>query len=105
VALAGLTVGMTHRLEGGETALEMWGRAHDADLVLWGHTHTHRVVDAGGVVLLNPGSHHDPRGGPATHVELRRVEDGVTGAVRTRDGDRLARITVPSQSEGQERGR
>lgn len=91
----GLTVGMTHHKDGGDTALELWGRAQNADLVLSGHTHTPRVVDAGDVVLVNPGSHHDPRGGPATHLELQTEGDGLRGAVKTRDGDRLATVTVP----------
>lgn len=105
VSIAGLTAGMTHRKDGGETALEMWGRSHDADLVFWGHMHRPSVLDTGDVVLVNPGSHHEPRGGPATHVELRPDDEGVSGAVMTRDGDRLARIAVPSGSEEQERGK
>lgn len=94
VALDGVTVAMRHKPEGGETGLAMFGRERDAALVLHGHTHRPRVVDTGEVVIVNPGSHADPRGNPAAHAELTPTDDGLDGVLRTRDGDVLERFSV-----------
>ncbi|MFB6111142.1 MAG: YfcE family phosphodiesterase [Halobacteriaceae archaeon] len=95
VELKGLRVVMTHRHQGGPTALDMWARAAGADLVVWGHEHRYRVIDADDVVLLNPGSHADPRGEPPTHVEFQRRPSGLEGHVVTQEGDRLEAVAVP----------
>lgn len=86
VSVAGVTVAVTHRHANGDTGLAMFGRAHDADLVISGHTHRPHLVDAGDVTLLNPGSHTDPRGTPPTHAEVTVTEAGLRIEVLTRDG-------------------
>jgi putative phosphoesterase len=65
VDVAGLTVALTHRRDGGELGLSMFGRERGADLVVSGHTHAPTVTETEDAVLLNPGSHADPRGNPA----------------------------------------
>ncbi len=83
VELEGVTVAMRHKPEGGDTALAMFGRERDADVVLHGHTHQPRVSDAGDLLVVNPGSHADPRGNPAAHVELTPHWAGrMTGELR-----------------------
>jgi putative phosphoesterase len=73
----GLRIAVTHRREGGDTGLVMFGRERGADLVVSGHTHRPRFEAAEtGPALLNPGSHADPRGGPASHAELVRAAGG-----------------------------
>ncbi|SEQ85975.1 metallophosphoesterase [Natrinema salaciae] len=70
----GIRIAVTHRRDGGETGLAMFGRSRGADVVVFGHSHRPTVVETEDVVLLNPGSHADPRGnrpGFAT-VEARR---------------------------------
>ena len=95
VELEGVTVAMRHKPEGGDTALAMFGRERDADVVLHGHTHQPRVSDAGDLLVVNPGSHADPRGNPAAHVELTPHGAGrMTGELRTRDGSVLESFTV-----------
>lgn len=95
VDLDGVTVAMRHKPDGGDTGLAMFGRERDAALVCHGHTHRPRVSDAGDVVILNPGSHADPRGNPASHVELTPREDGgLDGELRRRDGSVLESFTV-----------
>lgn len=95
VALDGVTVAMRHRPEGGDTGLAMFGRERDADLVLHGHTHRPRVSDTGDLVIVNPGSHADPRGNPTSHAELVPNDDGgLDGELRTRDGSILESFTV-----------
>ena len=98
VDLDGVTVAMRHKPEGGDTALAMFGRERDADLVLHGHTHQPRVSDAGDLVIVNPGSHADPRGNPAAHVELTPNDTGgLDGELRTRDGGLLESFTVGNE--------
>ena len=94
LTFGGVTVAVTHTRRGGRTALSLFGRERGADLVVFGHTHRPTVVDDGGPVLLNPGSHAEPRGNSAAHAELSRTESGLEGRVRTPDGDVLATFTV-----------
>mgnify|MGYP000645745038 CR=1 FL=1 len=94
VTLGGLTVALTHRERGGDTALALFGRERGADLVISGHTHS-PTTGGTGPVLLNPGSHDDPRGGPRSHAELT-VDDGMTGTIRRADGEILREVAVPA---------
>ncbi|QDX40244.1 metallophosphoesterase [Salarchaeum sp. JOR-1] len=86
VELDGVRVAMTHTERGGETGLAMFGRQRGAPLVISGHTHRPTVTNAGGVVLLNPGTHAEPRGYPVTHAELEPTEAGLSGEIRRQDG-------------------
>lgn len=86
VALDGVRVAMTHTERGGETGLAMFGRQSGADIVISGHTHRPSVTDVGDLVLLNPGTHAEPRGYPVTHAELERTDGGLRGEIRERDG-------------------
>lgn len=95
VELEGVTVAMRHKPEGGDTGLAMFGRERDADLVFHGHTHRPRVSDAGDLLIVNPGSHADPRGNPAAHAELTLHGAGqLSGELVTRDGSVLESFTV-----------
>lgn len=89
----GVRIVVTHRPEGGETGLAMLGRAREADLVVFGHTHR-PTVDEGSVTLLNPGSHADPRGNRPGYATLEPVEGTLRGAIRDRDGDAFERFVV-----------
>lgn len=84
--VGGLTVAVTHRHDAGETGLVMLGRAHDAALVVSGHTHRPHLIDTGAVTLLNPGSHTDPRGTTPTHAELTETDGGLRVEIVTRRG-------------------
>jgi len=84
----GLRIAVTHRRDGGDTALELFGRARDADIVVSGHTHRPRVVDTGELILLNPGSHVQPRGNRPGFCVLYDGESGSAyrGELREPDG-------------------
>jgi putative phosphoesterase len=86
VTLGPITAAVTHRQEGGETGLRYFGEERDADLVVSGHTHAPHVLDGEGPLLLNPGSHADPRGGTATYATLERAGDGLDGAIHATSG-------------------
>lgn len=99
----GVRIVVTHTHEGGATALSLLGRSEGAALVVTGHTHQPSVVE-GTPTLLNPGSHAEPRGGPATHAELRATDAGLAGEIRSVDGEVIARIEVEVEGEGEESG-
>jgi len=81
---------VVHGHEHDRTALSLLARQEDADCVVVGHTHRPGIGTVGDVTLVNPGSHADPRGGPATHGEVRRRGETVAVAIVGRDGDRRA---------------
>lgn len=87
VEYGGVRFAVTHRHRSGDTGLTMLGRERDADVVIHGHSHAPRVHDAGDVVLLNPGSHAQPRGNRPAHAELERAPDGLDGRLVTPDGE------------------
>jgi putative phosphoesterase len=94
VEALGCRLAVTHRRDGGATGLAMFGRSRAADVVVSGHTHRPSVTDAGDVVLLNPGSHAQPRGNRPAHAELRREDGAVAGELREPDGTLLASFRV-----------
>lgn len=87
VEYAGVRFAVTHRDRSGDTGLTMFGRERDADVVIHGHSHAPRVHDAGQVVLLNPGSHAQPRGNRPAHAELEPEPGTLEGKLVTPDGD------------------
>lgn len=103
VTLDGLRLALVHGHEHSATARSLLGREAAADVVVSGHTHRPAVATGQGIVLLNPGSHADPRGAPATFATLdpsrREHADRVPGAVRTIDGSIHERFRIPVQSD------
>lgn len=86
ITVEDFTIAMTHAVDGGQTALAMFGRECGADLVISGHTHRPDYRWTGDVGLLNPGSHADPRGNRPAHAELRIGDERLEGALYDRDG-------------------
>ncbi|MDQ2054901.1 MULTISPECIES: metallophosphoesterase [Halobellus] len=84
----GFTFAMTHRQRGGSTALSLFGRQRGADVVLFGHSHRPTYERTPDLVLVNPGSHAQPRGYRAAHAEFERRDDGgLDGRLVTVDGE------------------
>ncbi|MEM4780203.1 MAG: metallophosphoesterase [Halalkalicoccus sp.] len=79
-------IAVTHRRNGGPTGLAMFGRERGADLVISGHTHRPSVTRTDDLLLLNPGSHAQPRGNRPGHAELERVGTEVRGRLCQPDG-------------------
>ena len=82
----GCRVALTHRSHSGQTGLAMFGREQDADIVVFGHSHRPTVVDGTDCLLLNPGSHAQPRGNRPGFAVLEASDDGVDGEIREPDG-------------------
>ena len=70
----GLRIAVVHGHRHTATALAMFGRQHNADLVVFGHSHRPEF-DQGVVSLLNPGSYADPRWNRPAHAELEWDDD------------------------------
>jgi len=79
VEYEGVRFSVTHRHRSGDTGLVMLGRGRDADAVICGHSHRPRFDDSGGLPILNPGSHAQPRGNRPAHAELDPVSTGARG--------------------------
>lgn len=85
---------VAHGHRHGRTSLSLLARQEDADCVVVGHTHSWALEDLGGVTLVNPGSHADPRGAPATHAEVERTAGTVSVAVVTTAGEQCDEVVL-----------
>lgn len=92
-------IAVTHRRDGGETGLAMFGRSRDADVVVFGHSHRPTVVETEDVLLLNPGSHARPRGNRPGFAVLEERADGsgLDGRVLEPDGTLLESFEVSAE--------
>lgn len=90
----GLAVAMVHGHEHSAEALSLLGREVGADLVIFGHSHRPEVEAVGEIVLLNPGSHADPRWHRPAHAELTRRDDRVDGRLVEPDGTLVETFAV-----------
>ena len=90
----GVTFVLTHGDGRSQTGLSLLGRQQAADVVVFGHSHRHAASDAGDVLLLNPGSHAQPRGGLPTHAELRAADGALRGEIRHRDGSVVEKFEI-----------
>ena len=106
VEAGGVRFAVTHRRDGGETGLAMFGRSRGADVVVSGHSHRPAIVETDDVLLLNPGSHADPRGNRPGFAVLegngKRAtnESGdLAGELREPDGTVLETFAVPMRDD------
>ena len=87
LTFGGYTFAVTHTRRGGPTALSLFGRQRDADVVLFGHSHRPTYDPGGDVVLVNPGSHAQPRGNRAAHAEFEARGDALEGRLVAAGGE------------------
>ncbi len=100
VPIGEYTLAVTHTQQGGQMGLSYFGAERDADVVISGHTHRPHVEDTGDVLLLNPGSHADPRGGEATFAELWLEDGTLVGRIRSVGGEERRRFRVEDRNGG-----
>lgn len=101
VEYGGARIAVCHRRRGGRQALSLFGREHDADAVVFGHSHKPGVDDSGPIPLINPGSHAQPRGNEPAHAELETGPGEITGQILTPDGSQLHSFSVPVEQFSQ----
>lgn len=94
VTVDGFRIALVHTVDGGGTALGMFGREWEADVVVFGHSHRPGYEWTGERGLLNPGSHAAPRGNRPTHAELVVDEATLSGALYSPGGSRLERFEI-----------
>ncbi|PGF18248.1 YfcE family phosphodiesterase [Natrinema sp. CBA1119] len=95
VEAGGVRFAVTHRRDGGETGLAMFGRSRGADVVVFGHSHRPTVIETDDITLLNPGSHADPRGNQPGFATLEERDDGgLEGSIRHPDGTVLESLEI-----------
>lgn len=68
------------------TALSLLGRQENADVGIVGHTHSPGVDHVGGMTVVNPGSHADPRGSRPTYAAFEQAADQLELQLRTVGG-------------------
>lgn len=100
----GVRIAMTHTQRGGDDGLRYFARERAADVVVSGHTHRPRATWIDDVLLLNPGSHREPRGGHRTYATLSVESGRVEGAIRTTDGSVITSIAPEGQSASGDEG-
>jgi putative phosphoesterase len=94
----GLRIAVVHGHEHTDTALSMFGRQSNADLLVVGHSHEPGFSDDV-VPTLNPGSHADPRWHRPAHAELEwdGAENAALGRLVEPSGEVFDRFTIDPQ--------
>jgi len=94
VEYEGLRVVVVHGHDHTATALGLLARQEDADVVVRGHTHRPSIAETESCLVVNPGSHADPRGTTPAHGELTQGERGVMIRLRAQGGSLVAEETI-----------
>lgn len=92
-------IAIVHTVDGGAAGLATFGRAHDADLVVFGHSHRPGYEWTGELGLLNPGSHAEPRQFRPGYATLEIDGGVVSGALREPDGGTVERFEVGERTD------
>ena len=88
---------VVHGHDHDETRLSLVARQEKADVVVLGHTHRPGTGQLGGVTVLNPGSHADPRGSRPAYAAVGQASGDVVVRLRTPVGESMERRSL---SEG-----
>ena len=91
----GVRLALVHGHRHHDTALAMFGRQSNADLVCVGHSHKPEVRRLGEMPVVNPGSHADPRRYRAAHAELSVGAKVIGGSLVSPDGETFERFELP----------
>ena len=95
----GVRLALAHGHEHTETALALFGRQSNADLVCVGHSHDPGFERLGTVPVCNPGSHAEPRWHRPAHAELSVRGDCIEGALVTPDGAVFEEFSVDEEAD------
>lgn len=90
----GLQFLVVHGHDHDETRLSLLARQEEADVVVLGHTHRPGIGQLGGVTVLNPGSHADPRGSQPAYATVGQASGVVEARLRTPAGESLERCSL-----------
>lgn len=90
----GLRVVMVHGNNHSHTGLEMLGREADADVVVFGHSHSPQIISTDQVYLFNPGSYAMPRQFRAAYGIMEKEGSRVRGRLCGLDGKPFSEFVV-----------
>ena len=93
----GVRILVVHGHEHDGTTLSLLAREEGADVVVLGHTHRPEVGQHGGVTVLNPGSHADPRGNRPAYATVGQASGETVACLHALAGDPFERRSL---SEG-----
>jgi putative phosphoesterase len=85
----GLTFVLVHGHRHDRTAMSMLARQEGADVVVTGHSHRPVIEELGEQLLVNPGSHADPRGNQPAYATFEREGNEQRVSLKTPDGELL----------------
>ena len=89
---------VVHGHEHDRTSLSLLARQEGADVVVLGHTHRPGVGRLGGVTVLNPGSHADPRGARPAYGAVGQASGDVVVRLRTPAGEPIERHVLEGRT-------
>jgi putative phosphoesterase len=90
---------VVHGHEHDRTALGLLARQEDADVVVVGHSHRPGVEETPHCLVVNPGSHADPRGATPAHAEVEQGERGMAIELWTPDGTLVTERSLSERDE------
>lgn len=79
--------GHKHAVKYGPEYLRSAAREKGANIVLYGHSHIPYLEEQNGLLILNPGSLSEPRGGSRAGFALLEIKDGNAAAILNRYED------------------
>jgi hypothetical protein len=88
------TILVVHGHDHDRTSLPLAARQADADAVVVGHSHRPAIERMGGLVVVNPGSHADPRGARPAYATVGQADGAVVGRLRTPEGQAFDRVEL-----------
>lgn len=90
---------VAHGHEHDETALSLLVRQEAANIAIVGHSHRPTIDEREGYVLVNPGSHADPRGNQPGYARFEPSDGGPRIQLRTPEGDVFddRRLSAPEE--------
>ncbi len=94
VEALGLQFLVVHGHEHAETQLSLLARQEAADVVVLGHTHRPGIGQRGSLIVLNPGSHADPRGSQPAYAAVGQASGNVEAHLRSPAGESLERRSL-----------
>ncbi|SDJ97777.1 hypothetical protein SAMN05216226_11377 [Halovenus aranensis] len=77
---------VTHGHRHDRTSLSLLARQEGADVAIVGHTHRAEIDHVGETVVVNGGSHADPRGGEPTFAVIEQTGANLRVTIQTAEG-------------------
>ena len=85
---------VVHGHDPDRTSLSLLARQEGADAVVLGHTHSPGVDTMGETVVVNPGSHADPRGSRPAYAAIERTDGALRVELRAPSGETFESVLV-----------